>query len=712
MSKNGNENISLKNSHKKIETEQKLINEGIIFKRRILSHKNESIIVSPESYSNKNDSSIKVTEQYIKRNKKSIKYDINNSIPFNSVRAKKASFSKMCNTPINDATKASIQKTNYIKATNINRKKCSPIQTLNNSRKNILNGNTSCKRYNNNNNRKSLNIIDFNDKNILFRESLSPRISISKLENGHISPIERNKYYINTNIDKDNGYEKQKFNYKKWNKITINNIFERFANNNIKNKMYESPKTNNNCIDKENNGLMSNQNKININKNGIQEIVIPNINKQKKRRINDIPLNRKKVKSKGNFNKNIDIINRNNIFNYCKQMSNLALTKDEKNNYIGETVNGLRFDRIIRSPEPKNKIEVDNNGFKRYKSSNKKINSNDIILRNNITYHHLNNFTEFDINNQKSPLRAKNSTKHTMNKNLSLNSNIYNIDNTNKGIFRNENHSLKQSANTEINEEVIKIKNSNLIDFIKTDDIKINNKKIIVFNKYKEEDIIKEDNTETKKGINDINEDIFNSKTDIFNEKEKCANNYTFDNKFEIDSEPSFKILNNNNNYININNFLDNSTITNNNNITNISNNQTKNITDELPLNYSLKQKVFKKKIIGGVNLRASSINMFNKDKSYYNRNKSKSSSNNPIIEDKENIRNNALFKNKKFNGNYMELAKICISQEKIISNLVENVQQLNNKISDKDLCINELNNQLYSIKYDLLNTLQKTSGK
>jgi hypothetical protein len=427
-----------------------------------------------------------------------------------------------------------------------------------------------------------LSIIDLNDKNILFRESLSPKTSFSKLENGHISPIERNKYYINTNIDKDNEYEKQKFNYKKWNKITINNIFERFANNNIKNKMYESPKTNNNCIDKENNGLMSNQNRININKNGIQEIVIPNINKQRKIRINDIPLNRNKVKTKGNFNNNICIINRNNIFNYCKQMSNLALTKDEKNNYIGETVNGLRFDRIIRSPEAKNKIEVNKSGFKRYKSSNKMPDSNDI--KENISNHHLNNFTEFDINNQKSPPRAKNSTKYAINKSLNLNSKTYNIDNTNKGIFRNENHSLKPSANTEINEEVVKIKNSNLTDFTKNDDFKINNKKVIVFNKYKEEDIIKEDNTETKKEINDINEDIFNSNTDIFNEKDKCANNYTFDNKFEIDSEPSFKILNNNNNYININNILDNSTITNNNNITNILNNKTKSTSDELTL--------------------------------------------------------------------------------------------------------------------------------
>ena len=69
-------------------------------------------------------------------------------------------------------------------------------------------------------------------------------------------------------------------------------------------------------------------------------------------------------------------------------------------------------------------------------------------------------------------------------------------------------------------------------------------------------------------------------------------------------------------------------------------------------------------------------------------------------------------YKKNKYNGDYMELAKLCASQEKIISDLVKNVQSLSNQICDKDLCINELNNQLYSIKYDLLNTLEKTKGK
>lgn len=75
---------------------------------------------------------------------------------------------------------------------------------------------------------------------------------------------------------------------------------------------------------------------------------------------------------------------------------------------------------------------------------------------------------------------------------------------------------------------------------------------------------------------------------------------------------------------------------------------------------------------------------------------------------------NKSFSSNNKLNNKnqYFELAKICENQEKIISDLVKNVKQLNNQICDKDLQINELNNQLYSIKYDLLNTLQKTDRK
>ena len=86
---------------------------------------------------------------------------------------------------------------------------------------------------------------------------------------------------------------------------------------------------------------------------------------------------------------------------------------------------------------------------------------------------------------------------------------------------------------------------------------------------------------------------------------------------------------------------------------------------------------------------------------------------NNNAIKEKRVLFNRKIgYKKNKFSGDYFELAKICVNQEKIISDLVKNVQNLNNQICDKDLCINELNNQLYSIKYDLLNTLQKTNGK
>ena len=87
--------------------------------------------------------------------------------------------------------------------------------------------------------------------------------------------------------------------------------------------------------------------------------------------------------------------------------------------------------------------------------------------------------------------------------------------------------------------------------------------------------------------------------------------------------------------------------------------------------------------------------------------------SNNNNISERRVIFNRKIdYKKNKYNGDYLELAKIGANQEKIISDLVKNVQNLNNQICDKDLCINELNNQLYSIKYDLLNTLEKTNGK
>jgi hypothetical protein len=431
--------------------------------------------------------------------------------------------------------------------------------------------------------------------------------------------------------------------------------------------------------------------------------------KNKKLRISDIPLNRKKYKTKENIN-NSDISNKYNIFNYYSQIPNLALNKEENNIFVGETQNGLKFDQM-KSTENSNKIKVNNCDFKKYRPS-RKSNSCEKVCDENIQGRSPASFTEFDIKNKKIFPKSKESTQHFVNKSLILKRNNFNLDNMNKGIYRNEFNSMKQNYNTEMmNEQLIQIKNNKFEDFINDDKINIYNKREIVINKYNDKDINININKEHKmrNKFIDMKEDIFNSNTDLLHEKEKCLNNYTFDNKYEIDSEVSFKLLRNNNN------IFDN----NNTNITynNISNNIPQNYTEEIPLNYSLRQKIFTKKIIGAINLRHNKINKNNnknfEDKNNIGKNNiNNKSRNNNIIENKENIGNNVMFINNKFNGDYMELAKICVNQEKIISDLVKNVQHLNNRICDKDLCINELNNQLYSIKYDLLNTLQKTNGK
>ena len=726
MSKNGNENILLNDYHIEKEIDQKMKNEGIIFQRRILSHKKEkeNKNTCQKSNNNKKDLSIKLNEQYIKRNKNSIKYNYCNNVPFNLGRPKKSSFIKKSNISINDIPKVSIKKSKYIKTTNISTKNCSPIPTLNKSTKRMIRPN-SCRRYKKNINKKSMNLNDLNDYNVLLKGSFSPRISMKKLENGHISPMERSKFYINTNYERPNGLGKNTFNYKKWNKITINNIIDKYGKM-IQNKICENQKNNNNGIDKENIRLINNQNKINVNNDGIQEIVIPNINKQKKLRISDIPLNRKKVNTKDNINNNINnnnitTNNVNNSFRYFNQNQtpNNAMSKEEKIDFVGDSVNGLKFEKMIKSPETKNKIKVNDSGFNRYKSSCKKTNSSQKMYTDSMVYQYPESVTEFDIKTQKIQPKEKEKTKFTMNKSLNLKNNKFNLDNPNKDIRRNEYHSFKLNANTEMNEKLIKVKSNKLEDFIKTGDINIFNKREIVINKVKDKDdyAIKENTVEMKNKY-DSKEDTFNNNTDLMNEKDKCINNYTFDNKNEMDPEDaeiSFRFVGKCNN-----NIFDNY-----NTNTNISNNIPKNnFTEEIPnpIHYSLKHKIFTKKKIGGISIKTSNINNNNsnynynsEDKSFCNKNNDKRKSiinNNSQNENKENIRNNNILKNNKFNGDYMELAKICVNQEKIISDLVKNVQQLNNKICDKDLCINELNNQLYSIKYDLLNTLQKTNGK
>ena len=634
MSKSENMNLLLINNDNKnkniniklLEAEQRLMNEGIIFKRRIFSHKKYIKNENLKRANSKKNLSIKLTDEYIYK-KVSNKENNQNyaNMPSSSFHSKKPSFIYNSHSSINDFAKHEIKKTNN-KKLNITSNPYYCKSTHYNSNKNILK-HYSGKKFHNNQ-EKSINKIYFKDKeNKLLKDcTFSPRVSTNniKLENGYLSPVERSKYYINTYRSRDNRdsrynrYEEQRFNYKKWNKITINNIFDKEKDN------YDEKE--NNCTEK--NGKMYNKSDIIINENGI-------------------PCNKKK-----NKNNNIMVncyLDKNNILNYCKQMSNLALTKEYKNNFTTETVSGLKFDQIIRSPEIKRNIKINKtNSLKKYKSSNKKSDSMERIISDN-NYSRKDSFSE--IKNQKTSSKNKSSSKKPYN----------NYINSNKKM-----------------------------------DNKYNSKNKVIMTKYKDEDIIKEDYIDIKNNLyENLNEENFNTNTDLLTEKEKGYNNYTFDNKYEIDSEQSFKILNNYNN-----NIFDNASVKSKIKQNNIS---------EAP--YSLKYNIFTKKIIGGINIKN---NHLNNDFNLSEKN-IKHKINNKKDKGKENISNNNIddgYKNNKFNGDYVELAKICANQEKIISDLVKNVQQLNNQICDKDLCINELNNQLYSIKYDLLNTLQKTNSK
>ena len=684
--KNKNINVRL------LEAEQRLMNEGIIFKRRIFSHKKYIKNEKLKGANSKKNLSIKLTDEYIY--KKEINKENNQNyanMPSNSFHSKKSSFIYNSHSSINDFAKHEIKKTNN-KKLNITSNPYYCKNTHYNSNKNILKHNSGKKLHNNQ--EKSLNKIYFKDKenNLLKNGTFSPRVSTNniKLENGYLSPVERSKYYINTYRSRDNRdsrynrYEEQRFNYKKWNKITINNIFDKEKDN------YDEKENN----FKEKKGKMYNKSDIIINENGIQEIVIQNIKKERKTKVNEIPCNKKK-----NKNNNIMIssyLDKNNILNYCKQMSNLALTKDYKNNFSTETVSGLKFDQIIRSPEMKRNIKINKtNSLKKYKSSNKKSDSMERIISDH-NYSRKDSFSE--IKSQKTSSKNKSSSKKPYNNYINSNKktdNKYNLEEQN--IYRND-YNLKSNSNSELTTQIIKIKNDKLLDFIGDNDTNnINNSKNkVIMTKYKDEDIIKEDYIDIKNNLyENLNEEKFNTNTDLLTEKEKGYNNYTFDNKYEIDSEQSFKILNNYNN-----NIFDNASV---------KSKIKQNNINEAP--YSLKYNIFTKKIIGGINIKN---NHLNNDFNLSEKN-IKHKINNKKDKGKENISNNNIdddYKNNQFNGDYVELAKICANQEKIISDLVKNVQQLNNQICDKDLCINELNNQLYSIKYDLLNTLQKTNSK
>ena len=677
MLKNDNVNISLNQKKKLLDIEQRLLNEGIIFKRRILINRKENDNNKKRNSQHKN-LSIKLTDKNIPKNE----IKTNNSNLINSMRTKKKSFSGINNLSMNEFRKNRMKKNNSIKNYINNNKNNKIFAKSPNYRNKIILKYNSFNKNEKNSKKKNLNIIDLNSENIICYHNSSPKMPTNKLEKGQISPIERTQYYINTNRDKDEESEKQKFNYKKWNKITINNVNNVFDKDNI-----------NDMNEKENNGLIYNQNYININDNGIQEIYIPNIKKAKtkKAKINDIPHNKKKI------NNNIinNFINRNNAINHCKIMSNLILSKENKNNLSGEALNELNFDEIIEPPDIKNNNRRYNtNTFKSYRYPNKNSESFERKLIENKPRTKESFTTSLKHKNYSTKLLKK-TIKTSKRKKNNNNSNYQN----NK-IYRNVIDSLNSNSNSESNNKIIKV-NSILIDFIKNDDLykNDNNKnKEIILNKNKDENIIKEKVLENKnKLFGNFNEEILYNNTDILKEKDKGLNNCTYDNKYEIDSEHSFRFFNNYNNITN-----------NTNNINNYIN--------DIP--FSSKQNIFTKKILGGMKIKSNNNNNYmNKKDKKYNKINNSYSINNILKQIKLNNKEDIYIKtdssrNNKFNGNYMELAKICENQEKIISNLVKNVQQLNSQICDKDLCINKLNNQLYSIKYDLLNTLQKNNNK
>ena len=423
MSNNANCNFLKNQNQKLLDTERRLLEEGIIFKRRILINikDNNNDIKDNNNKDIKRNThhknlSIKLTDKYISNEKK-----INNN-HINSLRTKKKSFSKNNYLSINEFREYGIKKCDNLK-TNINNIFNNKINCKNKNYDNKINLKyNNYKKYKNNTQRKSLNKNDF-DMGILPYENLSPRISYIKLEKGHISPIERTKYYRNNNKDKDKGYKNLKFNYKKWNKIIINNIFDKDKND----KMNE----------KENNGLIYNQNDIYINDNGIQEIIIPNINKAKRIKGNNIPYTNAKYNNITNTNHSINKNNKKNSFN---KIPNLVLSKENKKNFSREILNELKFEKNTKSPEIKNKYKINNNSmtFKSYKSDNKKLDSFEGIIIDN------------------KPKRKKNIKISLKNKNISnkiLNSinnikkkdNKYNLENNNQNnnIYRNDFYKFK-----------------------------------------------------------------------------------------------------------------------------------------------------------------------------------------------------------------------------------------------------------------------------
>lgn len=652
--------ITLKeeNNQKLLETEKRLINEGVIFKSRLQGHNKESHKKVIKRNDKRKNLSIKITEKFTKTNN-------NNSI--NSMRKKKSSFTKINTVSINDFSKSNIKK---------NSKNRIHILNSNNSPHNIL----SDKKKNNSQKHKKTNTVN-----------VSPYISkANNMENEQFSPFGRNQYnyYINTckeiNNNKNNDEYSQQFNYKKWNKIIVNNIFDKdIFGKSKENCTIENINRNDIKMKNENIKLENKSNKTGFNSNNFRHA-------KKSKKSNDIPHDQDKIKNKYKGN----IIERNNnILKYCKQMTSLALIKEINSNLTWHTMNGFKYEQLLRankSPKLKsntnllNKIDHDNsnnianNNSKYNKSSIKKSNSLERLLIYYIPQSQEFGLRELDFKNQKNS--PKITLKHNnSNSNMSSKSQKYNKDNQSVKTWENDFSQHKYNSISKLNTQIYEI--DKLVDNIKIEEPndKNNENNINKEIPFKED---REDDLETKNELYDnVNEEIYNSNTDLFTEKEKGN---IFDNKIELDNtELSFKILNSNGG----NNILYE------NNNTSASKNNIKNIPHPRPI----KTNIFTKKIIGGVKIN-------NTDKK--NR-ENKIDEKEVIFKTNNNYDNN----NIKFNGENMELAKICEYQEKIISDLVKNVQQLNNEISDKNLCINQLNNQLYSIKNDLLNTLQKTNN-
>ena len=111
MSKNGdNQNyLSLKDKNQKlIKTEKRLINEGIIFKSRLLNHKKEAENPSIKR-NNKKDLSVKLNDKNPTKKHNGI---YSNNIPISSKGNKKLSFTKFNHISENNNSKESIKKNN------------------------------------------------------------------------------------------------------------------------------------------------------------------------------------------------------------------------------------------------------------------------------------------------------------------------------------------------------------------------------------------------------------------------------------------------------------------------------------------------------------------------------------------------------------------------------------------------------------------------